>query len=147
MQTMIGGMAKLSMITRRNIFYTDMMKKSDEMATLWKAAKDKLNTPEPMFARSEAEARLFFKDDYRRINPIDPNQTLNVGNVAKSSNPFGDAMKPFYARPGVADALESTSITTDSPKFLMKLYNSLILEQPKLSFSYKLDNLDVPKDA
>jgi len=80
-----------------------------------------------MFARSEAEARLFFKDDYRRINPIDPNQTLNVGNVAKSSNPFGDAMKPFYARPGVADALEATSITTDSPKFLMKLYNSLIL--------------------
>jgi hypothetical protein len=127
MQTMIGGMAKLSMITRRNIFYTDMMKKSDEMATLWKAAPDKLNTPEPMFARSEAEARLFFKDDYRRINPIDPNQTLNVGNVAKSSNPFGDAMKPFYARPGVADALEATSITTDSPKFLMKLYNSLIL--------------------
>jgi hypothetical protein len=127
MQTMIGGMAKLSMITRRNIFYTDMMKKSDEMATLWRAAPDKLNTPEPMFARSEAEARLFFKDDYRRINPIDPNQTLNVGNVAKSSNPFGDAMKPFYARPGVADALESTSITTDSPKFLMKLYNSLIL--------------------
>jgi len=127
MQTMIGGMAKLSMITRRNVFYTDMMKKSDEMAALWKAAPDKLNTPEPMFARSEAEARLFFKDDYRKINPIDPNQTLRVGNVAGKSNPFGDAMKPFYARPGVADALEATSITTDSPKFLMKLYNSLVL--------------------
>ena len=32
MQTMIGGMAKLSMITRRNVFYNDLMKKSDEMA-------------------------------------------------------------------------------------------------------------------
>ena len=127
MQTMIGGMAKLSAITRRNVFYTDMMKKSDEMAALWKAAKDKLNTPEPILARTEAEARLFFKDDYRKIQPIDPGQTLRVGNVAGKSNPFGDHAIPFYARPGVADALEATSITTDSPKFLMKLYNSLIL--------------------
>ena len=60
MQTMIGGMAKLSMITRRNVFYNDLMKKSDEMAEIWKAADDKLSVPEPMFARSEAEARLFF---------------------------------------------------------------------------------------
>ena len=34
MQTMIGGMAKLSMITRRNVFYNDMMKKSDEWLQL-----------------------------------------------------------------------------------------------------------------
>jgi hypothetical protein len=106
MQTMIGGMAKLSMITRRNVFYNDMMKKSDEMAALWKAAPDKLNTPEPMFARSEEEARMFFKDDFRKIDPIDQAQTLTVGNSARASNPFGDAMKPFYARPGVAEALE-----------------------------------------
>ena len=33
MQTMIGGMAKLSMITRRNVFYDDLIKKSDEMVT------------------------------------------------------------------------------------------------------------------
>ena len=127
MQTMIGGMAKLSMITRRNVFYNDLMKKSDEMATLWRAADDKLNTPEPMFARSEEEARLFFRDDYRRVDPVDPGQTLNVGNSAKASNPFGDALNPFYARNGVAEALENTSINTERPGFLMSLYNSLVL--------------------
>ena len=127
MQTMIGGMAKLSMITRRNLFYNDMMKKSDEMATLWRAADDKLNTPEPMFARSEEEARLFFKDDFRKIDPIDQAQTLTVGNSARASNPFGDAMKPFYARPGVAEALEQTSLTTQKPSFLTQVYNSLVL--------------------
>jgi len=127
MQTMIGGMAKLSMITRRNVFYNDMMKKSDEMATLWRAADDKLNTPEPMFARSEEEARLFFKDDFRKIDPIDQAQTLTVGNSARASNPFGDAMKPFYARPGVAEALEQTSITTQKNSFLTQVYNSLVL--------------------
>ena len=127
MQTMIGGMAKLSMITRRNVFYNDLMKKSDEMAKAWKAADDKLSVGEPMFARSEAEARLFFKDDYRRVDPIDPGQTLNVGNSAKASNPFGDALNPFYARNGVAEALEKTSINTERPGFIMSLYNSLIL--------------------
>ena len=127
MQTMIGGMAKLSMITRRNLFYSDMLKKSDEMATLWRAADDKLNTPEPMFARSEEEARLFFKDDFRKIDPIDQAQTLTVGNSARASNPFGDAMKPFYARPGVAEALEQTSLTTQKPSFLTQVYNSLVL--------------------
>ena len=127
MQTMIGGMAKLSMITRRNVFYNDLMKKSDEMAEIWKAADDKLSVPEPMFARSEAEARLFFRDDYRKVDPIDPGQTLNVGNSAKASNPFGDALNPFYARNGVAEGLERTSITSDRPGFIMSLYNSLIL--------------------
>ena len=60
-----------------------------------------------MFARSEEEARLFFRDDFRRVDPIDPGQTLNVGNSAKASNPFGDALKPFYARNGVAEALKN----------------------------------------
>ena len=31
MQTMIGGMAKLSLITRRNVFYDDLIKKNDEV--------------------------------------------------------------------------------------------------------------------
>ena len=57
MQTMIGGMAKLSMITRRNVFYNDLIKKMMR-SEIWKAA-DKTSVPQPMFARSEAEARLF----------------------------------------------------------------------------------------
>ena len=35
MQTMIGGMAKLSLITRRNLFYDDLIKKNDEVVANW----------------------------------------------------------------------------------------------------------------
>ena len=112
MQTMIGGMAKLSMITRRNAFYGDMLKKSDEMAKAWKAADDKLSVGEPMFARSEEEARLFFKDDFRKIDPIDQAQTLTVGNSARASNPFGDA-KPVSKRSDPFGGAKPVSKKTD----------------------------------
>ena len=84
MQTMIGGMAKLSMITRRNLFYDDLIKKNDEVITNWTAAVDKTTVPQPMFARSESEARAFFGDDFVRMEQIDPAQTLNV-NIASSA--------------------------------------------------------------
>ena len=127
MQTMIGGMAKLSLITRRNLFYDDLIKKNDEVAEAWRNAADKQTVSQPMFARSEAEARAFFGDDYRRIQPIDPAQTLNVNIQAGSSNPFGDISKPFFARSGIADAMEQTSLTTQSSGILGRLYESLVL--------------------
>ena len=68
-------------------------------------ATDKQSVPQPMFARSEAEARAFFGDDFRRIEVIDPAQTLNVNIASGASNPFGDVAKPFFARPGVAEAM------------------------------------------
>ena len=117
---MIGGMAKLSLITRRNLFYDDLIKKNDEVAEAWRNAADKQTVSQPMFARSEAEARAFFGDDYRRIQPIDPAQTLNVNIQAGSSNPFGDISKPFFARSGIADAMEQTSLTTQSSGILWK---------------------------
>ena len=59
---------------------------------IWKAADDKNSAvPEPMFARSEGEARLFFKDDYRKVEVLLIQESLNV-NIAKASNPFGDAL-------------------------------------------------------
>ncbi len=127
MQTMIGGMAKLSLITRRNLFYDDLIKKNDEVIANWTAATDKRSVAQPMFARSEQEARAFFGDDYRRIQPIDPAQTLNVNIASGSSNPFGDVSKPFFARPGLADAMEQTSITTQGSGPLGRLYESLVL--------------------
>jgi hypothetical protein len=51
MQTMIGGMAKLSLITRRNLFYKDLITKNDEIVTAWKTAPDKTKVAQPMFAR------------------------------------------------------------------------------------------------
>ncbi len=127
MQTMIGGMAKLSLITRRNLFYDDLIKKNNEVAEGWRNATDKRAVAQPMFARSEAEARAFFGDDYRRIQPIDPAQTLNVNIQAGSSNPFGDISKPFFARPGIADAMEQTSLTTQGKGILGRIYESLVL--------------------
>ena len=127
MQTMIGGMAKLSLITRRNLFYDDLIKKNDEVVANWTAAADKQTVSQPMFARSEQEARAFFGDDYRRIQPIDPAQTLNVNIASGSSNPFGDVAKPFFARPGIADAMEQTSLTTQGSGILGRIYESLVL--------------------
>ena len=127
MQTMIGGMAKLSLITRRNLFYDDLIKKNDEVAEVWRNATDKQSVAQPMFARSEAEARAFFGDDFQRIAVIDPAQTLNVNIASGASNPFGDVAKPMFARKGVAEALEKTSLNTQSPGILGRLYESLVL--------------------
>ena len=127
MQTMIGGMAKLSMITRRNLFYDDLIKKNDEVITNWTAAVDKTTVPQPMFARSESEARAFFGDDFVRMEQIDPAQTLNVNIASSASNPFGDSAKPFFARKGIADAMAKTSGVTEASGTLGRIYESLVL--------------------
>jgi len=128
MQTMIGGMAKLSLITRRNLFYDDLIKKNDEVVTAYRAAVDKNSVSQPMFARSEGEARAVFGDaPFQRVEVIDPAQELNVNISAGASNPFGDIAKPFYARPGVAEALKKTSLVTESSGTLARIYESLVL--------------------
>ena len=58
MQTILGGTAKLSMITRRNLFFQDLLKKNDELIAAGK---------KPMFAKTADEARLVFGDDYQQI--------------------------------------------------------------------------------
>ena len=128
MQTMIGGMSKLSLITRRNLFYDDLIKKNDEVVTAYRAAADKNSVAQPMFARSEGEARAIFGDaPFERIEVIDPAQSLNVNISAGASNPFGDIAKPFYARPGIAEALKKTSLETQSSGALARIYESLVL--------------------
>ena len=127
MQTIIGGTAKLSLITRRNKFYTDLMAKNDEVVTAWRAAADKTTVAQPMFARSEAEAIAMFGDDFKRIEVIDPAQTLNVNISSGASNPFGDSAKPFFARKGMAEALEKTGMQIQDVGTLGRLYESLIL--------------------
>jgi hypothetical protein len=127
MQTMIGGMAKLSLITRRNLFYDDLIKKNDEVSAAWRSATDKQTVAQPMFAKSEGEARAFFGDDFVRVEVIDPAQTLNVNIASGASNPFGDITKPFFARPGVAEALQKTSMNTQGSGVLGRLYESLVL--------------------
>jgi hypothetical protein len=113
MQTMLGGMAKLSLITRRNVFFNDLIKKSDEL----KAAGEL-----PMFAKTQDEARLLFGDDFKQIR-IDQAKTLSVSAKSGATNPLNE----LYAPSGIADALEKTSITLDSAGTLGRLYESLVL--------------------
>ena len=113
MQTMLGGMAKLSLITRRNVFFNDLIKKSDELKTAGKL---------PMFAKRQDEARLLFGDDFKQIR-IDQAKTLSVSAKGGATNPLNE----LYAPSGIADALEKTSLTLDGAGTLGRLYESLVL--------------------
>ena len=116
MQTILGATAKLSVISRRNVFFDDLIKKSDELAAAGK---------EPLFARSYDDAIREFGDDFKKVEVIDPSGRLSISKGA--TNPFADAQNPLYARPGVADALKQTSLSTENNKFLAQMYESLIL--------------------
>ena len=87
MQTILAGTSKLSLITRRNEFFDDLVKKSDQLK-----ADGKL----PMFADSEDEAlALFGRQKVKRID-IDLGKKLQVGEY----NPLNGK----YAPEGIADA-------------------------------------------
>jgi hypothetical protein len=116
MQTILGATAKLSVISRRNVFFDDLIQKSDELAAAGK---------EPLFARSYDDAIREFGDDFKKVEVIDPSGRLSISKGA--TNPFADAQNPLYARPGVADALKQTSLSTENNKFLAQMYESLIL--------------------
>ena len=116
MQTILGGTAKLSVISRRNVFFDDLIKKSDELANAGK---------EPLFARSYDDAIKEFGDDFKKVEVIDPSGRLSISKGA--TNPFADAQNPLYSRPGVADALKQTSLATENNKFLAQMYESLVL--------------------
>jgi hypothetical protein len=128
MITMMSGMAKLSMITRRNVLYKDIFKKNEEVINNWMAATDKTTVPQPMFARSDDEARLFFgKADYRRINPVDEAQRLAVSTTPGATTPFSGIENTYYARNGVAEAIEGTSFAQKDRGNIGRLYDSLVL--------------------
>ena len=138
MQTILGGTAKLSMIVRRNVFFKDLMKKNDELIAAGKR---------PMFTQSEDEALRLFGDNYRRIEVLDPAQTLHVGTKARQSvlrkmdkagkkpivspegatNPFSNDRTPWFSTPGMADALESTGRELTKRGMIGQLYHSLLL--------------------
>ena len=80
MQTILGGTAKLSMITRRNLFFQDLIRKNDELIAAGK---------KPMFVDSADKARLTFGDDYQQIR-IDQAKTLSVAAKGGSVNPLNE---------------------------------------------------------
>ena len=109
MQTILGGMAKLSLVAQRNIFFRNVFDKNEELLNL--AQKEIKATGKtdimPMFAKSEDEARAFFGSDYRPIAVLDEGQRGRVGLGSGASNPFGQIGKTYYARKGIAEALEA----------------------------------------
>jgi len=134
MITMMSGMAKLSMITRRNVLYKDIFKKNEEVINNWTAATDKRSVAQPMFARTEDEARLFFGNaDYRRIKPVDEAQRLAVSTTPGSTTPFSGIENTYYARNGVAEAIEGTSFTKADRGNIGRLYDGLVLYPKAMS--------------
>ena len=137
MQTILGGTAKLSMIVRRNVFFKDLMTKNDELMRAGKM---------PMFVKNEDEALKWFGDNYKRVEVLDPAQTLHVGTSARgagikkakdavksptpatgATNPFSDPLNPWFATPGMADALKKTGMEVVEKGMVGQLYHSLLL--------------------
>ena len=142
MQTIIGATAKLSMLTRRNMFYRDLLNKNDEVAEAFSSGKSNVK---PFLAKSEDEARELFGTDFVPVEVIDPAKRLTIdagkgvkkevldkGNVAMgATNPFSE--QSFFARPGVAKALKDTGLQQQDPGMLGQLYQSLVLYPKGLS--------------
>ena len=134
MQTILGGMAKLSLVAQRNIFFRNIFNKNDELLAKAKAEIDATGKTDimPMFTKSQDDAKLFFGEDFRPIQVIDQAGAGRVGMSSGASNPFGDVGTPYYARPGLAEALETQGINTKGftlmgSEMLGDMYTGLLL--------------------
>ena len=109
-QTILGGTARLSMITRRNEFFDDLIKSSDEAQAAGKTG---------FFYDDELQAvAAFGRDNVRKVN-MDPNKSLEAG----VTNPLNGK----FAHKGVADALEETSQSILGEGALNNVYSNFIL--------------------
>ena len=110
MQTILAGTSKLSLITRRNEFFDDLIKKSDQLKSEGKL---------PMFAENEEEALMLFgRQKVKRIE-IDLGKKLQVGEY----NPLNNK----YAPEGIADALAKTSTAVKDLSMAERMYYSFAL--------------------
>ena len=109
MQTILAGTSRLSLITRRNEFFDDLIKQSN---------KDKAAGKRGMFYDSEQEAFDALGPNIRKIN-IDPNKALEAG----ITNPVNGK----FAIDEVADALELTNKQGQLKSTGARLYEGLVL--------------------
>jgi len=109
MQTILAGTSKLSVLSRRNVFFDDILKESDAL---------KANGKRGMIYDTYDEAVDALGTDIKQIK-IDLGRKLEAG----VTNPLNGK----YALKGVADALEQTSTVTKDPSFGMQVYNNLVL--------------------
>ena len=109
MQTILAGTSRLSLITRRNEFFDDLVKQSDA---------DKASGKRGMFYDSEAEAFDALGPNIRKIN-VDPNKALEAG----ITNPINGK----FAIDEIADALEETNNAYKTKSTGAQIYEGLLL--------------------
>jgi hypothetical protein len=109
LQTVLGGTGRISLITRRNQFFGDLLEKSEDM---------KQKGGRGMFYETRDEATLALGPRIKQIN-IDPNRTLEAG----ITNPLNGQ----YAIEEIADALSDTAQSMSSNSIVGKLYENLVL--------------------
>lgn len=108
MQTILGGTARLSLVTRRNQFFQDLLVKSNELS----------KTGKGIFYDNEADALRNLGPDFRKIE-IDNTKSLEAG----ITNPVNGK----YAINEIADALEDTAAQTRSKGIIANIYDNFIL--------------------
>ncbi len=109
MQTILAGTSRLSLVTRRNEFFDDLVKQSEA---------DKAAGKRGMFYETEAEAFDALGPNIRRIN-VDPNKALEAG----ITNPINGK----YAIDEIADALEETNNAYTKKGTGQQIYEGLLL--------------------
>ena len=109
MQTILAGTSRLSLITRRNEFFDDLVKQSDA---------DKAAGKRGMFYDTEAEAFDALGPNIRKIN-VDPNKALEAG----ITNPINGK----FAIDEIADALEETNSAYTKKGTGQQIYEGLLL--------------------
>ena len=109
MQTILAGTSRLSLITRRNEFFDDLVKQSNV---------DKAAGKRGMFYDDEAEAFAALGPNIRKIN-VDPNKALEAG----ITNPINGK----YAIDEIADALEETNNAYKTKGTGAQIYEGLVL--------------------
>ena len=109
MQTILAGTSRLSLITRRNEFFDDLVKQSNA---------DKAAGKRGMFYDTEQEAFDALGPNIRKIN-IDPNKALEAG----ITNPINGK----FAIDEIADALELTNKQGQLKSTGARIYEGLVL--------------------
>jgi len=109
MQTILAGTSRLSLVTRRNEFFDNLVKQSDA---------DKAAGKRGMFYDDEAEAFAALGPNIRKIN-VDPNKALEAG----ITNPINGK----YAIDEIADALEETNKAYIDKGTGARIYEGLLL--------------------
>jgi len=121
MQTMLAGTGKITLLTRRNEFFRDILNQSDEVLKKFGNKLDP-NTGkkyERLFYDSLDDAKDSGIFDAKRISVMDPGGKLDIG----VSNPLLNK----YAIPEVVDALEETSKNLMKDNMGLQIYSNLVL--------------------